>query len=431
MTSTSKRPQSWATSPGTVDVDISSAAFWSKSFVERDEAFAQLRAEAPVSWHPAVELPSGAGRHPDEPGFWAVVRSKDVQYVSQNHDVFSSDQELHGSIKFGPAPQDILQKPAFIHMDPPKHTSYRRIVSAPFTPKGVRRLQEKIEHRAEDIVARAAGLDEFDFVGEVASKLPMLTVADIVGIPEDMVQDFADAGDRFVGASDPAVNKGADSVRFALDQIAILREIGLDVVARRRSEPQHDLATAMANGVLDAAPLADDDVQSLMLLLSVAGTDTTKQTTSHVAYQLKQNPDQLAWLVEDYDGRIGQAVEEFVRHASPVIAFARTATRDAHLGGAELRAGDKVAMLYSSANRDEAVFHDPHAFDLSRTLERHFGFGGGGVHYCLGHLVAKSQLKSLFRHLTVHLPSWEFERPVPLQSEFINGTRSMQVRRVG
>ncbi len=413
----------------TTNEDISSVAFWSRPFEERDETFKRLREHAPVSWHPPLEYPGLPPEVHGEPGFWAIVRGEDLAYVSKNYAMFSSDEEKYGtlSILMQPAPPGFYEKPTFLGMDPPLHAKYRKIMGFAFTPKAVARISSKIEDRAAQIVDAVVGAGSIDFVSEVSAKLPMLTVADIIGVPESEVENFADVGDRALRFFEPDINGGMDPLAFRAQQLAILREIGLDLIERRRREPADDVATALANAGAEGIELTGDDVQQIMLLLSVAGNDTTKQTTSHTVVQLWRNPDQKAWLEADFEGRIASSVEEFVRHASPVIQFARTATSDVELHGQLIRQGDKVVIFFASADRDEAVFTDPHRFDLSRRPNPHYAFGGGGVHYCLGHSVARAQLRALTREILTKLPTMEVGEPEYLPGEFIHGVRRLPV----
>ncbi|XVV38362.1 cytochrome P450 [Streptomyces sp. CA-100214] len=421
---------SWRTQhPFDTDLDISSTAFWAKRFAERDETFRSLRLHAPVSWHAPMESPGLPPEIHGEAGFWAVVKHEDIGFVSQNHKLFSSDGERWGGVI--PAPMDPrnASKPTFISMDPPDQTRHRKIMSSAFTPKAVGRLADKINERAEQIVSRVVGAGDFDFVTEVSEKLPMLTVADMVGVPESLVTTFAAAGNAIAGVQDSEFRSEDTSVvEHYMKQFMILREIGTDLVRYRRDNPAEDIATALAFAEFDGRRLDDDDIQATMVLLSVAGNDTTKQTTSHTVTSLWQNPDQKAWLAEDFDGRIAGAVEEFIRHASPVIAFARTATEDLQLGGKDITQGDKLVMFYCSGNRDEQAFEDPHRFDLARTPNTHVGFGGGGVHYCLGNGVAKVQLRAIFRRVLDKLPHMEVGEPVPLNSAAFHGVKHLPVR---
>lgn len=408
--------------PLTTDRDISSAGFWRKPFADRDETFAWLRANAPVSWHRPLEDPVLTPEMHGEAGFWAVTRAADLQYVSQHQELFSSAMP---AASLRPGNPSLPQARTFLSMDPPEHTRYRQIMSAAFTPRAVARLSEKINERAEQIVGAVVGAGEIDFVEDVSAKLPMLTIADMVGVPDDLTAEFARAGDNFVNAStvDPTLPEGVtDPITYILEQLTVLREIGLDLVRHRRARPGDDIATALAQAEFDGRRLNDDEITMVMLLLSVAGNDTTKQTTSWTVLSLDRTPVQKAWLLEDLEGRLAQSIEEFVRHASPVIEFPRMATQDTEIGGQQITAGDKVALFYCSGNRDESVFPDPHRFDLTRPRTPHVGFGGGGVHFCLGNGVAKAQLRALFAQILTKLPRLEItEEPVLLRSEFING----------
>lgn len=414
--------------PVTTDKDLSSGAFWAQPFDEREKTFAWLRKNAPVSWHlPMQDIAVPPEVH-QEKGFWAVVKADDITYVSQNQELFSSDQQIT-NIMLRPRVPEMINAPSFLEMDPPLHTKYRRTISAAFTPKAVRRLADQINDRAAQIIDRVRGAGEIDFVDEVAAKLPMMTVADMVGVPEELVETFALAGDRFIGANDPEINGGANPIDFVREQINILVGIGLELVAQRRKDPKDDIATALAHADdIFGHPLNESEMGAVMLLLSVAGNDTTKQTTARTVATLWSNPDQRAWLMEDFDGRITNSIDEFIRHASPVIEFARTATQDIELRGQHIEAGDKVVIFYCSGNRDETVFTDPEKFDLQRGRNPHVGFGGGGVHFCLGSNVAKTQLRALFSQILTKLTDMEVGEPELLQSEFINGIRHLPVR---
>jgi cytochrome P450 len=407
--------------------DISSDAFWQKSFDERDDTFERLRKTHPVSWHRPLEVPEMPAEVHGEAGFWAVTLAEDIRFVSENHELFGSGEP--GSMGFRPAHPAFKYTPTFLGMDPPFHTRYRQIMSRAFTPKAVNVLSEKIKQRAAQIVDRVVGGGEIDFVTEVSAKLPMLTVADMVGVPESLVEEFAEAGDKQTGAGDPEIRTpGMTALDFAAQQMAIIQEIGVDLVKHRRKHPADDIATALANAEFDGNPLTDDEIGSVMLLLSVAGNDTTKQTTSRTVYAFDRNPEQKEWLLEDFEGRIAGAVEEFVRYASPVIEFGRTTRQDIALHGQNITAGDKVVIFYASGNRDETVFKDPRKFDLSRDRNPHVGFGGGGIHYCLGNGVAKAQLRALFGEILTKLPNIEVGEPEILRSEFINGIKHLPVR---
>jgi len=310
-------------------------------------------------------------------------------------------------------------------MDPPEHNSRRAIISPAFTPKGVARIRSKIEERAEQIVGAVLGVGEFDFVERVSSQLPMLTIADLFGVPESQIASFTKAGNDIMDSTDPdALPEGVSAVEFRLKAMEVLRDISQDLVRYRRRHPADDIATALAEADVGGHPLSDDEIASMTVLLATAGNDTTRHTTSWTALNLSRNPDQKEWLAQDYEGRIGQAVEEFIRHATVVNMFARTATQDTELGGQAISEGDKVVMFYCSGNRDESLFPDPHRFDVGRPRTSHVAFGGRGVHFCLGNIVAKAQLKAIFGQVLTKIPNFQIlGDPVRARSEFVNGIR--------
>lgn len=408
------------------DKDISSDAFWDQSFEQRDEVFAWLRANAPVSWHEPLEDTELPPEVHGEAGFWAITRATDIQEVSKNHELFSS---AAGGIQLRPRPPDFFRPPAFLEMDPPKHRQYRQIVTSAFTPRGVAKINDKINQRAAEIIDRVVGAGDIDFVKEVSAKLPMLTIADMLGVPDSLTVTFAEAGNRFVGSRDPEIAPpGISAEAFEAEQLGILQQIGLDLIEQRLKKPAEDIATALANARIDGEPLTTNDITAVMLLLSVAGNDTTKQTTSHTVISLDRNPDQRSWLVMDFEGRIDNAIEEFIRHACPVLQFARTATKDTDLAGQSISAGDKIGVFYCSGNRDETLFENPHRFDLARPRVANVAFGGGGVHFCLGSGVAKAQLRALFSQILTKLPRMEIGTPEYLHSKDFNGVRHLPVR---
>jgi cytochrome P450 len=211
-------------------------------------------------------------------------------------------------------------------------------------------------------------------------------------------------------------------------QVAYLNNLCLALASYRRRVPAGDLMTWLVNAEIDGRPLSDQQIISTMLLLVVAGHDTTKQATTLSLLALYDNPTQRDWLRDDFDGRIDAAIDEFVRYASPVITFARTARVDTQLHGARIAAGDKIALFYCSGNRDESVFTSPGTFDLNRPRAQHVAFGGGGVHFCLGSALAKVQLKSLFREILRRMPGLEVGEPEFSFSEFVHGVTALPVR---
>ena len=404
------------------EIDLSSKAFWAKSATEREASFAQLRDHSPVSWQPPVEdswLPE-----PDDPGYWAVVRHADIVDVSRRSEVFISGL----GVQFENLPPDVLRgSQSILAMDPPDHTKIRKLISAAFTPRQVKRIEDQIKRNAAELVDAIAARGDAEFVSEVAAKLPMRTVCDMIGIARGEQEKVAHAAEVITGWNDPEVRGGRERGPALAEVGWYLTKLARTLAAQRRAEPRDDLISALVNAEVDGERLNDIEISSFFTLLCVAGTDTTRQTATHAVKALTDFPDQRAWLMEDYDGRINSAIEEFVRWASPVMTFRRTAIEDTELAGQPIKAGDKVVMFYPSGNWDTRVFHDPDTFDLSRSPNPHVGFGGGGNHFCLGNQVAKSQLRALFRELLTRIPDFRAGDPVMLEGNFIHGVKSMPI----
>lgn len=402
-------------------IDLSSRAFWSTTAADRERSFAVLRAERPVSWHPPVE--DALMSDPDDPGYWAITRRADIVSVSRNNEAFLSGQ----GVMFENIPVELLEaSQSFLAMDPPRHTKLRKLVSAAFTPRQIRRIEDAIRANAKAIVEelRAAGSGA-DFVDHCAKQLPIRTLSDMVGIPESERERVARAADALVSWADPVYLDGRNALEVLVENQVYLHQIAGTLAAERRERPGDDLFSGLVNAEVDGDRLTDAEVAAFFVLLSVAANDTTRQTTSHAMKALTDFGDQRAWLLEDFDTRIGTAVEEFVRWASPVMSFRRTAATDFELGGQTIRAGEKVVMFYPSGNWDTEAFDHPERFDLSRSPNPHVGFGGGGVHFCLGAHVARAQLRAIFGELLRQLPDIQAGDPTYVAGNFIHAVRSM------
>lgn len=410
-----------ATIRGYDPVNLSSRAFWSGTAAERERSFAVLRSERPVSWHPPVE--DALLNDPDDPGYWAVTRHADIVTVSRTNDVFLSGK----GVQFENIPEEMLETTqSFLAMDPPRHTKLRKLATAAFTPRQIRRIEDSIKANAAAIVAelKAAGSGA-DFVEYCAKELPLRTLADMVGVPDSERAQVAHAADALVSTNDPVYLNGRDPMAVMGENIMYLHQVAGALAAQRREHPGDDLFSALVNAEVDGDRLTDAEVSAYFVLLAVAGNDTTRQTASHALRALTDFPAQRAWLVDDFDRRIGTSVEEFIRYATPVMTFRRTAATDYELGGQTIRAGDKVAMFYASGNWDPQVFEEPDRLDLSRDPNPHLGFGGGGQHYCLGTHVARAQLRALFGELLRELPQIEAGEPEFLAGSFIHGIRAL------
>jgi len=411
------------------NIDLSADRLWAGASDERDELLAQLRRERPVSWQRPIRSPlmNLLGQE-DPPGYWAVVRHEDVVTVSRHADVFSS---ATGGVTFEEQPPEVLEAASSIlTMDAPRHGKIRRIVSSVFTPRRLGLIGNQIVNQArlivDDIVARQG---DVEFVRHVAARLPMWTVSEMVGIPEETRLEVTAHANAVIGWDDDENTAGAEPLNAMFTGIMTLHNRCQEIIDARRQEPKDDVITALIQAEVDGHRLVDDEIKAFFALLCIAGNDTTKQTTTHTIQALSAHPDQRAYLLEDFDSRIDTAIEEFLRWASPVMTFRRTALRPFELSGVTIEPGDKVVMFYNSANRDESVFADPRRFDLTRKPNPHLAFGGGGPHFCLGSHVAKLQLKAIVGELYRRLPDIEtVGEPEYLTSTFINGIKRQDVR---
>ncbi|BBY25456.1 cytochrome P450 [Mycobacterium stomatepiae] len=415
LTGRSSRPRAYDA------IDLSSRAFWSTTAADRERSFAVLRAERPVSWHPPVE--DSLMPDPDDPGYWAVTRRADIVAVSRNNEVFLSGK----GVMFESIPVELLEaSQSFLAMDPPRHTKLRKLAHAAFTPRQVRRIEESIQANAKTIVEELREASSgADFVNLCAKELPIRTLSDMVGIPDSERERMAHATDALVSWADPEFLNGRPALEVVLEQQMYLHQVVGALAAERREKPGEDLISSLVHAEVDGDRLTDAEVAAFFVLLSVAGNDTTRQTMSHTMKALTDFPAQRAWLLADYDNRIGVAVEEFVRWATPVMTFRRTAATDFELGGQTVAAGEKVVMFYSSGNWDTEAFQRPDHFDLSRSPNPHVGFGGGGLHFCLGAHVARAQLRAIFGELFRQLPDIRATDATYVAGNFVHAVRSL------
>jgi cholest-4-en-3-one 26-monooxygenase len=377
------------------------------------EAFDALRANDPVHWHP----------EPDGPGFWAVTRHADVVAVSRDSETYSS--ELGCTFIDTQTDEALAQmRLTILNMDPPKHNRYRRLVSKGFTPRVVAQLEEQIRTRAERIVDDVCERGECEFVEDVAAKLPLEIICEMIGLPESDWQRMFEISNTVVAFDDPEYQANPEVGAAAATEIYLYCNAIAD---DRRANPRDDLMTALVQAELDGDRLDDLELNLFFVTLVVAGNETTRNLITHGTLALMDNPEQAQRLRDD-PGLYPSAVEEMLRWGTSIHNFRRTATRDTVLGGQAIKAGDKVVMYYMAANRDPAVFDDPYRFDIGRTPNDHVAFGGGGVHFCLGASLARSEISAITRQVVDRMPDLALASPVRrLRSDFINGVKQMPV----
>ena len=282
-----------------------------------------------------------------------------------------------------------------LYTDPPKHTRYRRLVSKGFTPRMIGLLEQYLRHRSRLIVDNVIERGSCDFVVDVASELPLQAIAEIMGVPQEDRHLIFEWSNAMIGADDPEFEGGADGCRDAAS--AALYAYVNELAKQRRTDPRDDIVTKLINAEVDGEKLSELEFDMFMLLLSVAGNETTRNTTAWGMWALMQHPEQYASLRDNLDSQLTPAVEEILRWASPVYHFRRTTTAPTEIHGQEIAEGDKVVMWYISANRDESVFDDPFRFDITREPEEQVAFGGGGHHFCLGANLARMELQAHLR----------------------------------
>ncbi|MYH87629.1 MAG: cytochrome P450, partial [Acidimicrobiaceae bacterium] len=317
---------------------------------------------------------------------------------------------------------------SMINMDDPRHARLRRLVSRGFTPRMLARVEEQVARVAAEIVDDLAEVGECDFVPDVAARLPLQIICEMMGIPPSLYQEVFDQTNILLSAGDPEyVAEGTNAFEAFLNAAASLAGVMTELAAYRTNEPADDLTSALLHAEIDGERLNHQELASFFVLLCAAGNETTRNAISHGLAALTDHPEQRQWWLSDLKGNTPTAVEEIVRWSTPVIHFRRTVTTDgARLGDHEFSKGEKVVLWYNSANRDEAVFDDPYRFDLSRHPNEHIGFGGPGPHYCLGAHLARREIGVMFRELLGRFPNIGATGPPErLRSNFINGIKHL------
>lgn len=382
------------------------------------EYFNWLRDNEPVSWHPSDTLCA--------PGFWVCTRYADVIAVERDVSTFSS--AARGALL---EDQQEGTELMMLNQDPPQHTRLRNLVARGFTPKVIRAMEPHIREAAKTIVDKASELggtgDAVDFVPHFAAELPLVVIAELLGIPYEDRHKVFDWSNKLIGNSDPEYGVGGPEA--AMVASFELYAYAQSLADARRARPLDDIVTTLITAELDGEKLSDIEFNVFVLLLTVAGNETTRNLISGGMLNLLRHPEQKQLLSDDIDGLMATSVEEMLRYVSPVQYFRRTCMQDTELRGQHIKAGDNVTIWYGAANRDDEVFLDPHFFDVSRTPNEHIAFGGRGPHYCLGVALARMEIKVMFEEILTRIPQMEQAgEHSQLESTLINGIKHLPVR---
>ena len=409
------------------DIDLSSTGrFWGLPEAERQEAFARLRAEEPIRFFTErAYYVDGEEVFPAGPGYWSITRHADVIEASRRADLFCSGRGA--SIADFPAEFNEYFG-SMLHMDDPRHARLRGLISRGFTPRTLAQVEAQVDRVAAEIVDDLAERGECDFVTDVAARLPLQIICEMMGVPKSLHAEVLDHSNVILSSGDPEyVPKGTNLLEAILVAGGALAAIMTDLAASRLAEPAEDITSALVHAEVDGERLSEAELASFFILLCTAGNETTRNAISHGLWALTEHPEQQRVWVEDLDGVTRTAVEEIVRWATPVLQFRRTVTTDGvTLGDHVFSAGDKVVLWYYSANRDEDVFEDPQRFDLRRSPNNHIGFGGPGPHFCLGAHLARREISVMFRQLLGRFPNIRSTaQPERLRSNFINGIKHL------
>jgi len=383
---------------------------------------AELRKAEPLHW---VDVPGGTGGFGDK-GYWLVTRHADVKEVSKRNDVFGSSPD--GAIPVWPQEMTRdaidLQRNVLLNMDAPQHTRLRKIISRGFTPRAIGRLQDELNARAQSIAKTAAAAGAGDFVEQVSCELPLQAIAGLLGVPQEDRDKIFRWSNEMTGGEDPEY---AD-IDPAMSSVELI-QYAMQMAEEKAKNPGDDIVTTLIEADIEGEKLSDDEFGFFVIMLSVAGNETTRNSITHGMIAFANNPDQWELFKKE---RPETAADEIVRWATPVSAFQRTALEDVELGGVTLKKGQRVVMSYRSANFDEEVFENSDTFNILRDPNPHVGFGGTGAHYCIGANLARMTIDLIFNAIADQMPDiTPISKPERLRSGWLNGIKHWQVDYIG
>lgn len=370
-------------------------------YVAPDSLYAWMRDHAPVYWD-------------NISGLWGIARYDDLMHVSKNWKTFSSAQ--------GSRPESSV--PSMINFDPPEHNRRRGIISAGFTPRRVQDHEPFLRQTVDDLIDRVIERGECDFVRDIATPLPMFMIGELMGLPQADHAQLLEWSDLFATGGDEVREDVGPAVQAYATYIS-------EKISARRGSDSEDLVSLAVNADLEGEPLSDVDLVFETMLVLVGGDETTRHVISGGLEALLRHPSEMAKLRDD-PSKLATAIEEMLRWVTPIKNMNRTATRDVELRGQRIREGDRLLLLYPSANRDAEVFEDPFRFNIDRSPNQHVSFGGYGRHHCLGAQLARLEIRILFEALLERVPDLELLRPdihLPQRrGNFVLGIEEMPVR---
>jgi cholest-4-en-3-one 26-monooxygenase len=387
------------------------------------DEYADLRKTQPVWW---CDQPIGKAGGFNDGGYWVVTKHKDVKDVSLRSDVFSSYENcVIPRFNDDIAREDIeVQRFVMLNMDAPHHTRLRKIISRGFTPRAVGRLQAELNERAQNIAKTAAAHGSGDFVEQVSAELPLQAIAGLLGVPLDDRDKLFRWSNEMTGNDDPEfAHIDPKMSSFELIQYA------MQMAEEKAKNPGEDIVTALINADIEGGKLSDDEFGFFVVMLAVAGNETTRNSITHGMKAFMDFPDQWELYKKK---RPETAADEIVRWATPVTCFQRTAIEDTELSGVPIKKGQRLVMFYRSANFDEEVFEDPNTFNILRDPNPHVGFGGTGAHYCIGANLARMTINLIFNAVADNMPDLKpLSEPERLRSGWLNGIKHWQVDYTG
>jgi cholest-4-en-3-one 26-monooxygenase len=387
------------------------------------EEFAELRAKEPIWWN---EQAPGTGGGFHDGGYWAITKLDDVKEVSRRSDIFSSHE--NGVIpRFNndiPRENIDLQRAVMLNMDAPHHTRLRKIISRGFTPRAIGRLEDELRQRAQNIAKTAAAAGSGDFVEQVSCELPLQAIAGLLGVPQEDRDKIFRWSNEMTGNDDPEY-ADVDPQMSSAELIMYAMKMAED----RAKNPGDDIVTQLIEADIEGEKLSDDEFGFFVVMLAVAGNETTRNSITQGMMAFADFPDQWELYKKE---RPETAADEIVRWATPVTCFQRTALEDYKLSGMKIKKGERVIMFYRSANFDEEVFEDPFTFNIMRDPNPHVGFGGTGAHYCIGANLARMTINLIFNAVADHMPDLKpLSKPERLRSGWLNGIKHWEVDYTG